>query len=71
MILRTQFKGMEPFVNVSGRWFIVYQAKRIPLLKFPRMSLAYLCGAKNCLLACNLACNRVRIVHYQIVDVHK
>ena len=42
MILRTQLRGSGAFSNVRGRRgrLIVYHAKRIPLLKFPRMSFA-------------------------------
>ena len=71
MILRTQFKGIGAFCKrkrlageVGGGGLIVHQAKRLPLLKFPRKK-----NKKNCMLACNL--HSVRIVHYQIIDVHK
>ena len=45
MILRTQLRGSGEFSNVIGAGgeggeLIVHHAKRIPLLKFPRMSFA-------------------------------
>ena len=71
MILRAQLRGSGAFSNVRGRRgrLIVYHAKRIPLLKVPRMSFAQLCGTKTCLFACNL--NSLQFLHYQSFDVQK
>ena len=51
----------------EGGGLIVHHAKRIhvPLLKFLRMSFAWLCGTKSCFIACDL--NSFRIVHYQMI----
>ena len=67
---RSIFKRKGPVGKVGVLdGLIVHHAKRInlPLLKFPRMSFAQLCGTKSYFIARNL--NSFRIVHYQIFDV--
>ena len=75
MILRTQFKDIGAFCKRKGPAGEVGGSSYIKpsvylYSNFPECLLHSLCGKKTvCLLACNL--NSVRIVHYQIIDVHK
>ena len=62
----------EPFTNVRGRrgrWGAHRTPSQAYSTQISQNVVCIVCETKSCLLACNL--NSVRIVHYQIFDVHK
>ena len=72
LIFRTQFRGIRAFYKRKGPAGEVgnssYTKPSVFHSNFPECRL-HSVWTKSCLLACNL--NSVRIVHYQIFDVHK